>query len=71
MEHNIQTYRELSIVELEKELRDRREELLGTRLSKKTGQLEQPHKLKELRRTIARVQTVLSTKRKQEAIRAS
>ncbi len=54
---------ELSIVEVEKQIRDLRHELLELRLKKKTGQLEKPHLLKELRRDIARLETVATAKR--------
>lgn len=56
---------ELSIVEVEKQIRDLRHELLDLRLKKKTGQLEKPHLLKELRRDIARLETVATTKRQE------
>ena len=55
---------ELTLVELEKQIRDMRHELLDLRLKKKTGQLDKPHLLKELRRDIARLETTASVKRK-------
>lgn len=55
---------ELSLVEVEKKIRDMRHELLDLRLKKKTGQLDKPHLLKELRRDIARLETTASAKRK-------
>ncbi len=55
---------ELSVVELEKQIRDLRHELLDLRLKKKTGQLDKPHLLKELRRDVARLETAASAKRK-------
>lgn len=54
--------RELSINELDKKLRDLRQELLQSRLNKRTGQLERTHLLRELRHDIARVHTVLREK---------
>lgn len=51
--------REKSPSELEKALRDTREELLNLRLRKQTGQVEHSHQLKELRRELARIQTLL------------
>ena len=54
---------ELTIAEVEKQIRDLRHELLDLRLKKKTGQLEKPHLLKELRRDIARLETAASAKR--------
>lgn len=51
--------REKSPSELEKALRDTREELLNLRLRKQTGQVEHSHQLKELRRELARIQTLM------------
>lgn len=56
-------FKELSSIELEKKLRDTRSELLNLRLRKKTGQLEQSHKLTSLRRDIARMETFLAQKK--------
>lgn len=56
--------RENSVAELEKLLRDNRQELLDSRLKKHTGQLERPHLLKELRRSIARLETLISEKKR-------
>ena len=55
---------ELTLVELEKKIRDTRHELLELRLKKKTGQLEKSHMLKELRRDVARLETAAVAKRK-------
>ncbi len=55
---------ELTLVELEKKIRDTRHELLELRLKKKTGQLEKSHMLKELRRDVARLETAAAAKRK-------
>ncbi len=67
---DVKTYRENTRAELEKQLRDAREELLQTRLNKLTGQLEKPHMLKELRRDIARLETLINEKRRTEAASA-
>jgi large subunit ribosomal protein L29 len=61
---NTKDVAELSLAELEKQIRDMRHELLDLRLKKKTGQLEKSHLLKELRRDIARLETAASVKRK-------
>jgi large subunit ribosomal protein L29 len=55
---------ELSLAEIQKRVRESRQELLELRLKKKTGQLEHTHMLKELRRDIARLETSASAKRK-------
>lgn len=54
--------RELSIVEIEKNLRDTREEYLKLRLTQQTSQIEKTHRFKELRRSIARLHTILTEK---------
>lgn len=54
--------RELSPAEIEKKLRDTREELLQLRLRKTSGQLETPHLLRKLRKDIARMETILAQK---------
>ena len=61
---------ELSLVEIDKRIRELRQELLELRLKKKTGQLEHTHMLKELRRDIARLETSATAKRKQESLSA-
>lgn len=67
---NAKDIAELSLVELEKKIRDTRHELLELRLKKKTGQLDKPHLLKELRRDVARLETVATTKRTAVAVEA-
>lgn len=56
---------ELSLAEIEKKIRDLRNELLELRLKKKTGQLEKSHLLKDLRRDVARLETFATSKRTQ------
>jgi large subunit ribosomal protein L29 len=67
---NAKDIAELTLVELEKKIRDTRHELLELRLKKKTGQLEKPHLLKELRRDVARLETAATTKRGEAAVSA-
>ena len=50
--------KELAVVEIDKKLRDTRNELLQLRLRKQTGQVEKPHMLKEMRRDIACMETI-------------
>ncbi|HEY8450365.1 MAG TPA: 50S ribosomal protein L29 [Bacillota bacterium] len=50
--------RDLSDAELEKKARDLKEELFNLRFQKVTGQLENPMRLREVRRDLARVRTV-------------
>lgn len=55
--------REMSDTEIEKKLRDTRESHLNLRLRKQTGQVEHPHEFKQLRREIARLETILKEKK--------
>jgi len=55
----IEKVRELSEDELRDKVIDLAEEIFRTRLQKETGQLDQMGKVRELRRDLARVKTVL------------
>lgn len=50
--------RELDDAALAKKLNELREELFNLRFQKVTGQLENPHRLSQIRRTIARIRTI-------------
>ncbi|MEI8088310.1 MAG: 50S ribosomal protein L29 [Opitutaceae bacterium] len=54
----------LSPAEITTKLRETREQLLQLRLRKQTGQVEKPHLLRTYRKDIARLETVLSAKKK-------
>ena len=54
--------REKSVDELNKELMELLREQFNLRMQKGTGQLARPHQMKEVRRNIARVKTVLRAK---------
>ena len=56
--------REQSDEELEQRLRDLEEQLFKLRFQKSTGQIENPVKLREVRRDRARVLTVLNERRR-------
>ena len=58
---------ELSANELLTKRRDLRQESLHLRLQQQSGQLEQPSRLRLLRRDIARLEAVLSQRAKQSA----
>jgi large subunit ribosomal protein L29 len=58
--------KELSVAELEKDIRDTEDKLVSLRLRKQTGQVEKPHQLKELRKHIARLKTNLNQKKQVE-----
>ncbi len=63
--------RELSVAEIEKKIRDARTELVNLRLRKQTGQVEKPHLLLEIRRELARMQTILKEKKVGESAPAA
>ena len=58
---------EMSTDELLTKRRDLRQESLHLRLQQQSGQLEQPSRLRLLRRDVARIETVLSQRPKQAA----
>jgi large subunit ribosomal protein L29 len=51
---------EMSSDELQTKKRDMRQESLHLRLQQQSGQLEQPSRLRLLRRDVARIETILS-----------
>ena len=55
--------RDLGLEELEAKSRDLRGELFNVRVKRSTGQLENTALLRQLRREVARVETVLREKR--------
>lgn len=54
--------REKTSQELQTLLSDLREELFRLRMQEGTGQLEKTHRLREVRKDLARVQTILGEK---------
>jgi large subunit ribosomal protein L29 len=56
---------ELSTDELLTKRRDWRQESLHLRLQQQSGQLEQPSRLRLLRRDVARIETMLSQRQKE------
>ena len=58
----IKDIRELSIPELEKTIRDTRDQLLELKLRKQTGQVENTAELTQRRRDIARMATIRNEK---------
>jgi len=51
--------RDLNIEEMHRKLADLKEELFNLRFQHETGQLENPQKMKQTKRDIARVKTVI------------
>jgi len=56
-------FRELSMNELQRKAQDLRNEAFNIRIKRSTGQLENTARLKQLRRDIARVETIMREKR--------
>ena len=59
--------RDLAVDELEQRAREMDDQLFRLRIQKSMGQLEAAHKLKALRRDLARVKTVLREKQTAQA----
>lgn len=59
--------RELSPAEITTKLRETRDQLLQLRLRKHTGQVEKPHLIREYRKDIARLETILTEKKAKSA----
>ena len=55
-----------SAEDLEKELLELAREAFNLRMQKGTGQLSRPNQVKDVRRNIARIKTVLNERRKTE-----
>jgi large subunit ribosomal protein L29 len=51
--------RELTDAEAQAKLRDLRQELFNLRLQQQTARLERPSRIREVRRDIARIETIL------------
>jgi large subunit ribosomal protein L29 len=54
--------RELTADELQAQLRDLKQEGLNLRLQQSTGQLENPARIRQVRREIARILTILTAR---------
>lgn len=54
--------RELTVVELRRKEQEARQELLHARIQRTNQQLKNPLKLRELRRSIARILTIIKQK---------
>ena len=57
---SVKEIRETSNTDLEKEIDVLKEELFSLRFQKATGQLENPLRIREVRKTIARIKTVMT-----------
>lgn len=59
--------RELTTLELETKLGDLKEELFNLRFQHATGQLENPMRIKEVKKTYARIKTIIQERAMQSA----
>ncbi|MCA1715290.1 MAG: 50S ribosomal protein L29 [Actinobacteria bacterium] len=64
---NVAEVRELDVEELQQRVAQTRRELFNLRFQHATGQLENTGQLKEVRRNIARLLTVLNQKQRENA----
>jgi len=58
-----ESYKDLTVVELQAKGRDMRQELFNLRLQQASSQLEKPSRMRDLRKNIARVETQVSVLR--------
>ena len=58
--------RELSDENLKAKIAEYKEELFNLRFSQATGSLEKPHRIKELRKAVARIKTILREREMQD-----
>lgn len=59
--------RELTDAEAQAKLRDLRQEMFNLRLQQQTARLERPSRIREVRKDIARIETILSARRQSPA----
>jgi len=67
----ISEIKELTVKELETRKRELKHEIFNLRIQQQAGQLERPHMLRNIRRDVARVDTVLSAKKTAAAAAAT
>lgn len=67
MASRIKELREMSVEELAANRRDLKHELLNLRIQKESGQIENPARIKEARRDIARIETLLNERARKAA----
>lgn len=54
--------RKMSVEDINKKIVELKNELFELRMKQSTGNLDKPHKINELRKTVARLKTVLNEK---------
>ena len=63
----IKDLKEMTDEELQTQRRDLKQETLNLRVQQQSGQLENPARIRAVRRTVARIETVLAGRRKEPA----
>ena len=63
---NVKEIRDKSNEELLEEVASLSEELYGMRFAQATGQLENPSRMKDIKKTIARIKTVMTERKSAE-----
>ena len=63
----INELRKLSTEELNNKISESKRELLDLRLKNATGTLEKPSKLRELKKDVARMKTIINERKNEEA----
>ena len=58
----VKEIKEMTMEELDQQLRDIKKEQFNLQLQQVSGQLENPARVKELRRTVARIKTIQNQK---------
>ena len=64
----IKEIRELSTDELSGRKRELRQEVFNLRMQQASGQMERPSRLKDIRKEVARIETVLSERNNKKAV---
>lgn len=62
----ISEVRKLTTEEIQKKIAETKEELFNLRFQQATGSLEKPHRVRELRHTVARLKTVLKERESED-----
>ena len=62
----INEVRKLTTEEIQKRIAETKEELFNLRFQQATGSLEKPHRVRELRHTVARLKTVLKERESED-----
>ncbi len=65
---SIKNLRELSNKDLESKIREAKKELFNLRMKQSTGTLEKPSKIKELRKDVARMKTIIRERELNEEV---